>query len=855
MVERYSHPPDEGCDGVSLRDHLNDVADRSGSVIPERATTLSGEPMADFVRRLALVHDFGKLTTWFQQHIGMIDGDPRGSPTHHALIGAVLSYYVLDRAGYDTEACLAGYVAVAKHHGSLPDVPEYVFKRTAWNKKRPAQNERQEEIIEQVEDIDREVASLAEEFIADATDDRGSWDEFAERVRDRTQFESIKDHVSSTGYSHDAYGISPEFYPCVVQAWSALSLADKTSAAGAPTEGYRSSKPARSVLAEYIGELPEDERALSDREQRLNEWRSEARDSVLENVERAAKSDDRLVTLTLPTGMGKTLTGFDAALTLREKTDRERIVYALPFTSIIDQVDSEIRDVFDTDGRGDLLTIDHHLAETVVELDDGEDTDEYAAIEEMLGESWRSGFVLTTYVQLFESLVGPRNTQSMKLPALYDSVIVLDEPQSLPHDWWPLVRRLAEILTEEYDAAVIAMTATQPQLFGDVPELVENPERYFTEIERVEYVIDESVQVFPDLEQGPVGYEEAANRIVRTAADGNDVLSVCNTIDSAQELTHTVTEETGAVDVGEVYAELLKSDGVDTINGERVADAVAERTDDVAVLHLSTRIRPRDRLAFIDATKLLTKRSVTLVAISTQLIEAGVDVSFDRVYRDFAPMDSIVQAAGRCNRSFERDRGIVTVWWLDAPEGKDLTPGEAVYNEWGDSLLSVTSQVFDSREIDDQSRVSESTVAWNCVREYYHILRTERRVGKESYVDLLNDGEFDQAGRLSLIDQRLAIEVIVCRTDRDRQRIDEIKEAWTRYEFDIFRNLLDETKSAQVSIPVYRADSEEAQKIGGLGRVHDETDIRWLDTREHLDFFDETIGLVVPDTTVEGRFL
>lgn len=822
-------------------------------VVSEKATTPMGKPMTDLVRRLALIHDFGKLTTWFQQHIEMMEGDPRGNPTHHALIGAVLSYYVLERSGYEDEECLASYVTVAKHHGSLPDVPEYVFERTAWNRRRPVENERQEEVIEQVENIDREAASLAEEFISEATDGHGSWTEFASAVRDRSQFESIKTQVSSSGYTHDAYGISEEFYPCVLQAWSALSLADKTSAAGAPKGGYESTAPVRSVLAEYINELPKDGETLSDRGQQLNDWRDKARESVLKNVERMVTSRARLATLTLPTGMGKTLTGLDAALTLREETDRERIVYVLPFTSIIDQVDSEIGKIFDTDGRDDLLTVHHHLAETVVELVDEEDTDEYAAIEEMLGESWRSGIVLTTYVQHFESLVGPRNTQSMKLPALYDSVIVLDEPQSLPHDWWPLVRRLATILTEEYDAIVIAMTATQPQLFGEVSELVDGPERYFEEIERVEYVIDDSIVAFPDREHGPVEYDEAANRIVGSASDGEDVLSVCNTIDSARELTDVVAKRIDAVDVGQVYADLLKNNG--EVDGDQLTDAVVEEADSVATVHLSTRIRPKDRLVLIDAIKTLTKRSLTIVAITTQLIEAGVDVSFDRVYRDFAPMDSIVQAAGRCNRSFERDRGTITVWWLNKLEEKNQTPGEAVYNEWGDSLLSVTSQVLDSKGIDEHSAIPESTIAWDCVREYYCTLRTERKVGKESYVDLLDGGEFDQAGKLSLIEQRLAIEVIICRTDADRRTIDEIKEAWDEYEFDAVRDLLDGMKPAQVSIPVYRADSEEAEKIGGLKKIHSETDIRWLDVRTERDYFDSTTGLVVPDTTVEGRFL
>jgi len=856
-TERYSHPPSGGHEAVLLQNHLTDVADRAREIVPEDARTPSDQPMAEFVARLALVHDFGKLTTWFQRHIGMRDGDLTGEPTHHALLGAVLVYYVLNRTGYEESECLAGYVAVAKHHGTLPDVPEYVFERNAWAHRNPLENARQEEIIAQAENIDENARELAETFVADATDGNGSWKEFARDLSDEahTQFEAIKRQVSLSGFNSDAHSITEGFYPCLLQAWSALVVADKSSAAHAPRSGFESESPPRAKLEGHIEGLPADDSDLSERESILNERREHARRSVLENVGTLSESNEYVATLTLPTGMGKTLTGLNAALTLRDLTDRERVVYALPFTSIIDQVVAETEKVFDTDGTDSLLTVHHHLAETLVELDGEEDTDEHAGIEEMLGESWRSGLVVTTFVQLFESLVGPKNTQSMKLPALYDSVIVLDEPQSLPHDWWVLVRRLVEILTTEYDATVIAMTATQPRLFGgDPPELVDDAEVYFTDIERVEYRIDGSVAAF-DAADAPVSYPGAAERIARRATeDEDDVLAVCNTIDSAQELTGAVAKRTDALDVGTVHSELL---GSGEVTGDRIADAAVERATGPALIHLSTRIRPCDRLALINAMKELTDRGVPTVVVSTQLIEAGVDVSFDRVYRDFAPIDSIVQAAGRCNRSFERERGSVTVWWLDSPKGKEITPGEAVYNEWGDSLLSVTAQVLGEHEPDEWGVLPESTVAWDGVREYYRLLTEERRIGKQSYVDLLDDGAFDEAGALSLIDQRLALDVIVCRTDDERATIEAIKEAWASYDFERVQELLDTTKQAQVSVPIYREDSEEAQTFGRLNCVHSETDIRWLDTRtsQHETYFDATTGLVVPDNTVSRRFL
>lgn len=854
MPERYSHPAEEGREAVLLDDHLRDVAERVRNIVPATATTPSGQPMVKFVARLALVHDFGKLTTWFQAHIDS-NRDPSGYPTHHSPLGALIAYYVLDCHAYEPEECLAGYVAVAVHHGNLPDVPEYVFDRTAWFNRSPTKNERKEEIVEQVENIDEEVPALAAEFIEDATDGKGSWSVFREGIEDKSLFGEVKSLVSRRGISHDSSSITGGFYPCVLQAWSALVLSDKTSAAHAPRQELESSAPERDVLASYIEGLPEDPADLSERERTLNEWRNEARRSVLGNAEEMVDRGETTATLTLPTGMGKTLTGLDAALAIRDRTEGNRIVYALPFTSIIDQTVEEVSDIFATDGRDDLLTVHHHLAETLVELDDGDDTDARAGVEEMLGESWRSGLVVTTYVQLFESLAGPRNTQSMKLPSLYDSVVILDEPQSLPHDWWVLVRRLLEMLTTEYDATVVAMTATQPQLFGDeVKELVDTPERYFQEIERVEYVLDQSLDGFRDEGGEPLAYADAADRIIAALAGGDDVLTVCNTIDSAAELTETVDDRADALSVGEVYATLLQERAAGDVSTDRLVEEIASRSPEIALVHLSTRLRPMDRLRLIETVKALTDRSVPLAVVSTQLIEAGVDVSFDRVYRDFAPIDSVVQAAGRCNRSFERDRGFVTLWWLDAPEDKATTPSQAVYDMWGDSLLSLTAQVLADQEVAD-SRIPEPTVSWTCVREYYRRLVEEKKVGKQSYVELVDDGAFEELGALSLIDQRLAVDVIVCRTNADRELIESIIDAWNDYEFDHARSLLDETREMRVSIPVYHPDSEEYDALKDLDRVHDETELRWIDVRPGSPYFDSTTGLVVPDSTVERRFL
>jgi len=372
--------------------------------------------------------------------------------------------------------------------------------------------------------------------------------------------------------------------------------------------------------------------------------------------------------------MGKTLTGLDAALTVLEGSEMAsnpnegRLVYALPYTSIIDQVAEQSRELFGTGERGERLTVDHHLADTPSRrrTSPNQSPTTPSRTSPPLGESWRSGMVVTTFVQVFESLAGPTNARSMKLPSLYGSVVVLDEPQALPLEWWPLVDRLVELLTEEYGASVIAMTATQPELpVCGRPRavlLVADPDPYYDELDRLDFVLhpsaiamlpgqdsEESDTIDDDAESAALSYDRAGDLVATRADDGDSVLAICNTIDSARELAESIADRTIPVDVNEVYDELLNDadESTESIPPKRTsADAARRRRSGQPLLvHLTTRHRPCDRRHLIDVASDLAEAGEPVLFVSTQLVEAGVDVSFDEVIRDFAPMDSLVQAA------------------------------------------------------------------------------------------------------------------------------------------------------------------------------------------------------------------
>lgn len=859
----YAHPPENGRPGVELVDHLADVAARVEHVVPEEARTLADESLRPVVESLGYVHDFGKATTFFQDYL-LDDRHPDYEEwRYHAPIGSFSAYYVLDARGYDTETCLAGFVAVAKHHGRLPDVADYVHSRAhrragAASRKPTSEEKRQNAIAKQIQNIDGHASNLARAVFDDATAGNGTWAAF------RDGFGGVREEIVAAvatsgtvpGVNRDA--LSESCYGLVLQCWSTLVLADKTSAAGAADKPgtYASREPPLDRLDEHVEKIEADVSAAPDgiRSERLNHHRARARERVLDRTEAFAAAGGGVATLTLPTGMGKTLTGLSAAFDLRDRFDGKRVVYALPFTSIIDQVVDELEDIYDTDATGRLLTAHHHLAQTTIRDErDAEEADRNDDISGMLAEGWRAGLTVTTFVQLFESLAGPANRQSMKLPALRDSVVVLDEPQTLPLDWWKLVPRLVSLLTDQYDATVIAMTATQPKLFEDATELVDDPDSYFNAVERVRYDLDESVERYIADQSGPKSYDAAADRLCESFGAGESTLAICNTIDGTRELTECTLDRIEGVDVAGAYCDELAEVGdVTEVDATAVAARV-ETSGDAAVLHLSTRLRPADRLTLIETAKELTQRGYPLLAISTQLVEAGVDISFERVFRDLAPIDSVVQAAGRCNRSFERDRGQVTVWWLDAPDDQTKTPAEAVYNR-GPALLPVAATTLDSVR-DGSGTISETDVARTAVTRYYERLDAEKDVGKQTFADYVDEAKADELGRLSLIDQRRAADVFVSRTDAERNLAERIREAHRTHNFETLRRLLDETKPLRVSVPYYREDSDTADAIRDLPELIKDEGLYELDVRQYSSHFDRTMGFVVPESSVDHQFL
>jgi CRISPR-associated endonuclease/helicase Cas3 len=346
---------------------------------------------------------------------------------------------------------------------------------------------------------------------------------------------------------------------------------------------------------------------------KVNALRAEVADAC----RRAAAREPGLFTLTVPTGGGKTLASLLFALKHATSHGLRRVVYVAPFTSIIEQNASEFRKVMQP-------LVGAEFPDPVIEHHSNLDPERESDASRRATENYAAPLVVTTAVQFYESLFANRTSRCRKLHNLARSVIILDEAQSLPVDLLAPCLRALEALAGDYGASIVLCTATQPAvgrsesfpiglaLDADA-EIVHDVPALFAALKRVKI---EQAGHLPD--------EEVAERM--RAHD--QVLCIVNTRRHARAL-----------------AELLGSDDGD--------------------FHLSALMCPAHRSEVLERIRNRLEAGEVCRVVSTQLIEAGVDVDFPIVYRALAGVDSIAQAAGRCNRHGRRPSGTTTVFETD----------------------------------------------------------------------------------------------------------------------------------------------------------------------------------------------
>ncbi|MCW6037072.1 CRISPR-associated helicase Cas3' [Spirulina subsalsa FACHB-351] len=333
--------------------------------------------------------------------------------------------------------------------------------------------------------------------------------------------------------------------------------------------------------------------------------------------------------LCVPTGGGKTRSGLAFALNHACEYGQRRVIFAVPYTSIIEQTVQVYRDIFAP--LGEMAVLEHHSAispEGFKEDWRDEDARSGYAQARLVAQNWDAPLIVTTTVQLFNSLFAHRPMPCRKLHNLVNSVIVLDEVQTLPI---PLLDPILDVLgqlVKYYGVTLVLCTATQPAFegtnpyvggFDQITDIVPPAEaqRHFQRLKRVDYIRRSGAWSWSDL---------MADLQARSA---QQALMIVNT----------------------------RKDALGVLEALEAAEFPGE-----GVFHLSTLLCGAHRRRVLGVVKRRLAEGLPCWVVSTQVVEAGVDLDFPVVYRAIAPLDRIVQAAGRCNREGKRDRGQVIIF-------------------------------------------------------------------------------------------------------------------------------------------------------------------------------------------------
>lgn len=662
-MEYFAHTPVGDRDWHDLIEHLQQT-----SAIARK----NGEKFGagELARLAGLWHDVGKFNPEFQRYLRDCEKAKReGTPapvkgTPHAVYGAILAFDLLQALA----AIIYG------HHAGLP------------KKANLRDAVRQPEVREKYESI----VPVARKEIG-GLDLRGDVRNlFGDPPRDELQMEMLQRMLFSALVDADFLDTETHFDPGAAE--------------------LRGSEVRPERLWEVFQRDREAFVAASGERTTVNKVREEVYRFCVEAGERPQGVVYRLG---VPTGGGKTRSGLAFALRHAVKHDLDRVVFAVPYTSIIEQTASVYRGIFEELGEGAVL--EHHSAVRREEGRDEERQDEAWTRSRLAAQNWDAPLVVTTTVQLFESLFANRTSQCRKLHNLCRSVIVLDEVQTLPVGLLgPTVSVLRE-LVRRYGVTVVLCTATQPALderskylegFDSVEDIVP-PERaaeHFRALRRVEY----------ETPQESWSWDEVVRQLLEAS---------------------------------------LEKQAMVVLNTRKDALALLERLEGEPVLHLSTLLCGAHRRDVLEEVRRRLETEEPCLLVATQVVEAGVDLDFPVVFRALGPLDRIVQAAGRCNREGKMDApGRVVVF---RPEEGRVPRGEYA-TALGEAEIMLYRDGFDLHDPE-------------IFREYFHLLYQDVDADKEGIQKLRKEFDYPEVAQRYRLISDASVPVIV-RYPKDEER-------------------------------------------------------------------------------------
>ena len=696
----YSHPD------KLLEKHILGVLEKSQRFNISKITELA-----------VIFHDLGKINPNFQAKLKPENlGKSLGYSDHAYLSMYVFLCYVAKNQlelkslfGYENIndlrlLILKLSIIIAKHHGNLPNFQDGLTKEKFEEAERFIHNHQ----LPFSDFFQQKLAQIFRPFDVKSNPQLWLLTRFIKDIPENWQKNALK-NFNEVQFS-----------------FASLIEADKRDAGDTYLKDYYHFETS---IEESIGELALSlkkrfsEFSLNDTKSNLDILRTEIREDSVNNIKTHLNLNSRIFTLTAPTGAGKTYSLLALAVEIQKIKGNLGIIYSLPFLSITEQVESICKDLIKDVLSINSKSVNERIENAQASLDANQNQENIERLlqGDFIQQTFDHPFIITTFVQFFESLLSNRNSTLLKLPNFSNRIFLIDEVQALPPRLYIFFTAWLDEFCRENNSYAIISTATMPKMDLKGKNFVEDvnkPEllfkNYKTPIELLPNKRFFNADTFNRYKINFIDNQEVdIERLVEhIQSQSESCLVILNTIKDSKNL----------------FNHFNNDDNVYLLN-----------------THFTTFDR-RNKIKIIQ--KKLKKEKIILV--STQLIEAGVDIDFPIVYRDLCPLPSLIQSAGRCNRNKKIDIGQVYFFHLLDVNGK--SSAEKVYRKEAKRFLQFCKENI-------QDGVQENQL-YNIQSKFFQEIADElsigdAKIGKEdkNLIACINKAEFETLGQFKLINE------------------------------------------------------------------------------------------------------
>lgn len=766
MTELKSHPH------LQLGEHITQVSAAIDSLCKWHSPSVVSSEVVRLIQQAIFWHDIGKATTSFQKYIenpSAYTDDPKEKA--HTPISTILTLLSAEKEKWNPLDTFIVSAVVFGHHKGLPSIEQL---REIGSGDLPKLLKRQIKTLL----IDSLRLHCHMDFSGLNLGER-PWAR-AQQYLDKTilpEFEclSIDEAVS--------------FRLKAQLVFSFLLEADKALLAVKQPQEYLHREPKHwrhQWVEQKIGH-PEDTP--------VNKIRQSIRDELKKEIEKIQYPG--IFSLTAPTGSGKTLLAATWFLRLREKMSKQerypKAIIVLPFLSVIDQTTKEYEDILTNIGAeesdGSWFLTSHSLSDRKYRQGMEEDAEHFFI------DTWRTELVITTYDQFLMALMDPKARYQMRFHNLCDSLIIMDEVQSLPCKLWKPLEEILRCLVRMGNTSALLMSATLPSIIPEAKPLLTHYDSYFKTFNRyrLQFRLQEKIKIDDFC-------NEVSSRCIQWLKENKRILITLNTRRSARQVR------------------------------DKLAESWPKAFSNVPLFFLSADVTPQDRLKAIEKIK----EGEPCIVVSTQCIEAGVDIDMNFIIRDFAPFDSLIQIAGRCNRNGNMYHPAnVEVVDLANEQGKRYS--DMIYD---DVHLCVTRQLI-NKDIEEKDILALAT-------QYFERLSAKKDTGIKHFERFARWQEDDPIRELLRDKERKKYIFLVMEQDAELKnemaKANKIEDRWKRRE--AWRAIAG--RIAKISVSIYAKYGFNPQSIATeyMGQ--------WI---LHDGFYSSERGLVLPDDSDDGTWI